>query len=106
MASPPVKHAASPISLRAGTSFFPISRWMVTDVEGRIHYPTPEQIRRLVVYKKIVSLPREGTTLQDWLGGLFDVGVLPKDALWLDAAISDDPADDQCVITFFSAAQR
>ncbi len=79
---------------------------MVTDVEGCIHYPTPEQIRRLVVCKKIVSLPREGMTLQDWLRGLFDIGVLPKDALWLDAAISDDPADDQCVITFFTYGQR
>jgi len=61
----------------------------------------------MTVFKKIVHCPREGETMIDWLRGLFDVGELPKDALWLDAAVAlKKPeyalADDICQITYFS----
>ncbi len=56
----------------------------------------------MCVFKKFVHIPRDGETLADWLRGLFDVGELPKDALWMDAALGPDERSRECVITYLS----
>ncbi len=58
----------------------------------------------MVVYKKIVPIPRPGETLTDWLRGLVDVGELPLRALWLDAHLAQDPSHHYCAITYFHPA--